>query len=53
MHANLGVWIDMMDEKAFGRALLNDKTLQEKAEKVLFDLTMFEDNDVRKNDLRH
>ena len=51
MHANLGVWIDMMDDRAFGRALLKDKALQEKAEQVLFDLTMFEDNDVRKERL--
>lgn len=43
MHASLSSYIDMMNVKGFGPEFWKDKKLFDKAEEVIFDLTMFED----------
>jgi CRISPR-associated endonuclease Csn1 len=46
LHANLSPFIDMANEKAFGSALFHDDKAKEKAEEVIYDLTMFEDKKI-------
>lgn len=43
LHATLSSWIDMADDRAFGKQLFNDNNLQEKAEKIIKTITLFED----------
>lgn len=43
IHANLKPFIDMMNEKGFGPALLHDDNLKRQAEEIIFDITIFED----------
>lgn len=50
-HASLSSWIAFLDDRAFGIALLHDKKKQELAEKIIYDITIFEDKELRKKRL--
>lgn len=47
LHASLSSWIAFMDNRAFGYSLLTDTNKQELAEKIIYDITIFEDKELR------
>lgn len=52
MHATLSSWIAFMDPRAFGRELLTNTKLQEKAEQIIYDITTFENQTLMKKRLK-
>lgn len=52
LHASLSSWIAFIDDRAFGYSLLTDKSKQELAEKIIYDITMFEDKELRLDRLK-
>lgn len=51
-HASLSSWIALRDNRAFGRELLHDKKKQELAEKIIYDITIFENKELRTKRLK-
>lgn len=54
LHATLVPFLDFMDAKALGPDFYKDKALFEKAEQAIFDITLFEDGEMKAEQLsRH
>ncbi len=52
LHANLKPFIDMASERGFGKDFEKDETKRKLAETVIFDITMFEDKDLKERQLK-
>lgn len=52
LHANLKPFLDMASERGFGRGFEKDEGKRKLAEQVIFDITMFEDKDLKERQLK-
>ena len=52
IHANLSSYVDMLKSEAFGKKLLSDMEVFEKAEEIIYAITIFEDKKVLQRKLK-